>query len=727
VIDRSCERILEIELVRGELPTAASEPAKQIASLAGRDRFLRLLHALGKMAFSRRAWGLSRTEILTHLISVTWPGPADTTEAFAARVKEAAVPRQRLLELTFLAPQWDDFVEHTLRWRGLREAVWWFLAHMPSGRPGLGGEDDEADYGDFDDDFDGEGGADEEPRTSWERVLAERTPLTTQERREGAVDVDWFNRVYQPLGSGRWQALVAASKYGCPDQGYKKACLLADVLLGRVKKNELVANIRDRQLRESVRLLGLLPLAEGERREQDLAGRYRVLQDYKRYARSLSAMSREGAVHNADVGLANLARTAGYPDPVRLEWAMEAQSVADLAGGPISVTCEGVTVTLELNAQAQPELTAKRGERLLKSIPGPVRKNPKVAALVERKGDLKRQASRVRQSLETSMCRGDVFSGTELRQLCQHPILVPLLTRLVLVGEGIKGYPVHGGQALEDPAGKVEPVKPEEKLRIAHPHDLLQGGDWHLWQKHLFAAERVQPFKQVFRELYVVTEQEKSDGAVSHRYAGQQVNPSQAMALWGGRGWNTREEVTKTFHDLGIVCAVAFRYGGGTPLEMEGLMLEGVSFRRRGEWKPMPLAEVPPRAFSEAMRDVDLVVSVAHLGGVDPEASASTVEMRAALLRETCALLNIGNYRVQGQHVLIQGQLGKYSVHLGSGVVHRQPGGSVCIVPVGAQHRGRLFLPFADDDPRTAEVLSKVLLLARDHEIQDPSILDQIR
>ena len=63
----------------------------------------------------------------------------------------------------------------------------------------------------------------------------------------------------------------------------------------------------------------------------------------------------------------------------------------------------------------------------------------------------------------------------------------------------------------------------------------------------------------------------------------------------------------------------------------------------------------------------------------------------------------------------------------GSAVVHRQPGGHVCIVPVGAQHRGRLFLPFADDDPRTAEVLSKVILLARDHEIQDPTILDQLR
>jgi hypothetical protein len=38
----------------------------------------------------------------------------------------------------------------------------------------------------------------------------------------------------------------------------------------------------------------------------------------------------------------------------------------------------------------------------------------------------------------------------------------------------------------------------------------------------------------------------------------------------------------------------------------------------------------------------------------------------------------------------------------------------------------RLFLPFADDDPRTAEIISKVLLLARDNEIKDPSILRQV-
>jgi hypothetical protein len=66
-------------------------------------------------------------------------------------------------------------------------------------------------------------------------------------------------------------------------------------------------------------------------------------------------------------------------------------------------------------------------------------------------------------------------------------------------------------------------------------------------------------------------------------------------------------------------------------------------------------------------------------------------------------------------------------VHLGSAIARKIPGETLFIVAVQAQHRGRLFLPFADNDPRTAEVVSKVLLLARDKEIKDPSIISQIR
>ena len=724
LIARCRERILEIELARGEMPTAASEPAQHIASLFGLDTLLRLLTAIGTRSFARSAYGgQGRLDVLTHLVRVTHPLPDDTPEVFAARTKKAGLTTERLLQLAFLAPQWLEHIEHTLGWVGLREGVWWFLAHTPGGRKGLGATDEDEDIYDEDEDED----APVKQLDPWERVLQERTSLTRQEREDGAVDTLWFHRVYAPLGRKRWQALAEAAKFGASGQGHKKAGYLADVLLGRAKKRDLVAGIRQRQLRDSVRLLGLLPLGVGERRDRDLLLRYRVIQEYRRYARGLSPMSRESAVRAGDIGLENLARTAGYPDPVRLEWAMEAREIADLAAGPLSATHQGVTVTLALDEQSQPQLTIQRGDKPLKNIPAAVRKHRKVAALADRKTDLKRQASRMRLSLENAMCRGDTFLGAELRQLFDHPILVPSLERLVMIGEGIAGYPTAKGQALADHSGKVEPIKPDEKLRIAHPHDLLAGGQWHLWQKNLFQAERVQPFKQVFRELYVLTEQEKADGTVSRRYAGHQVNPKQAMALFGSRGWGTQDGVRKLFHDLGLVAEVSFRSGAWTPLELEGLTLEGIEFRKRDEWKPLPLADVPPRVFSEVMRDVDLVVSVAHLGGVDPEASASTVEMRTALLRETCALLNIANFRVEKSHVLIDGHLAQYSVHLGSAVVHRMPGGSVCIVPVHAQQRGRLFLPFADDDPRTAEVLSKVILLARDQEIQDPSILEQIR
>ncbi|MFO0841103.1 MAG: hypothetical protein U0797_01725 [Gemmataceae bacterium] len=45
----------------------------------------------------------------------------------------------------------------------------------------------------------------------------------------------------------------------------------------------------------------------------------------------------------------------------------------------------------------------------------------------------------------------------------------------------------------------------------------------------------------------------------------------------------------------------------------------------------------------------------------------------------------------------------------------------------GGYHAQEIGLLFADDDSRTAEVVSKVLLLARDHEILDPSILEQLK
>jgi hypothetical protein len=163
-----------------------------------------------------------------------------------------------------------------------------------------------------------------------------------------------------------------------------------------------------------------------------------------------------------------------------------------------------------------------------------------------------------------------------------------------------------------------------------------------------------------------------------------------------------------------------------SPADIEAPTLETVEFFDRKTHKAVPLEEVPPVIFSEIMRDIDLVVSAAHVGGVDPEASHSTVEMRAAITRELLRLLGVANVSVEGRHAKIAGKLGEYTVHLGSAQVHKMGRGAVNILAVPGQHRGRVFLPFADDDPRTAEVMSKIILLAEDGAIKDPAILAQI-
>ncbi|MBB1489890.1 hypothetical protein H4O21_25125, partial [Oceanospirillum sp. D5] len=84
------------------------------------------------------------------------------------------------------------------------------------------------------------------------------------------------------------------------------------------------------------------------------------------------------------------------------------------------------------------------------------------------------------------------------------------------------------------------------------------------------------------------------------------------------------------------------------------------------------------------------------------------------------------NVTVQERHILIKGTLADYSIHLGSGMVSKT-GLQLSIIPVHSQHRGRLFLPFSDDDPKTAEIISKMKLLSEDNKIKDPTILAQIQ
>jgi hypothetical protein len=698
IVDRIRERALDVELKRGDLESEATPLAGSISSLAGVEKLVRVLTALGKENFVRGGIfsGGTKAGSLSRLVKVCIPEAGDSAESFTKAMKQTKVSRKRLVELALLAPQWAHFAGHATGIAGLDDAAYWLHAHTK-----------DADWR-----------VDEQIRELWFAEISERTPLERQELLDGAVDVDWFHSMRSKLSESDWALVFDAAKYAAGGNGHCRAKMYAAVLDGQSDAAELREKMRATRDKDAVRAFGLaaLPL-ETEARKREVLGRYEALQHFLKGSRDFGSMRQASEKLSFAVAMANLARTAGYADPQRLTWAMEAEAVADLRGGSIAVQVDALQATLRVSDGGAAEIVYERDGKILKDAPAALKRTPQIAELRTRKTQLEQQASRMRKSLEEAMVRGDRFAAQEMREMGEHPLLRSMLRALVFV---------------ED-AGRLDWFSDAQHLdghwRMAHPVDLLSSGRWLELQREVIASERVQPFKQVFRELYVLSAAETAEGDASRRYEGQQLNGKQALAIGGQRGWVMPQGAgwRKTYHAENVSAWVDFLEGWFTPVEVDGLTLERVWFTRRNDGKPLPLAEVPPRVFSETMRDLDLVVSVAHRGGIDPEASASTVEMRAALLRETARLLKLGNVRVEGNHAFIDGKLGRYNLHLGSATVQKQPGGSICILPVHSQHRGRVFLPFADPDPKTAEVISKAVLLAEDSKIKDPAILEQLR
>jgi hypothetical protein len=695
---RCRDRILEVELTRGDLPTGASAAALSLKSVYGAELATKLLNALGDDPLSR-GYAMdseSKQVVLSHLLRVCLPADGDTVETFASAAKKHGLSKKALVNFGVYAPQWAEFVAHATGIAGFADAAFWLHAHTKDTR----------------------WTNDAELRELWVAESSERTPLQREELLDGAVDVDWYQRVRAGMSAKDWELTLDSAKYASGGAGHERAVLFASAISGETKVAELSQRITGKRYQDAVRAIGLAPLpAKEPKRRKEILVRYKVLQEFLRGSRKFGSMRQASEKLAYSIGLANLARTAGYPDPLRLSWAMEAEAIADLRSGPVEATDGAVRAVLSIDALGEPNLAFEKNGKALKDLPASSRKSPALSALRARKTELARQTSRMRQSLEEAMIRGDGFTVQELCELESHPLLKPMISSLLFATED---GTVDWHDAVDGHSGR---------LRLAHPLDLLNSGTWAQRQRECIEAARTQPFKQAFREIYVLTDAERSQKNYTGRYEGQQVNPKQATAVIGKRGWvNVPEEgLRKTFHHQNVSAWVTFLEGWFTPVDVDGLTVQHVYFTNRSDGKVVQLDAVDGRVFSEAMRDLDLMVSVAHRGGVDPEATASTVEMRTALLRETLRLLKVGNVRLNDRYAFVDGKLGAYNVHLGSGTVHRQPGGSLCIIPVHSQHRGRLFLPFADDDPKTSEIVSKVVLLAQDDKIQDPTILEQIR
>ena len=256
--------------------------------------------------------------------------------------------------------------------------------------------------------------------------------------------------------------------------------------------------------------LGLVPLKPEPDHMKDIIHRYQVIKEYIRDSKNYGSKRRDGNGAAGLNGLKNLMYNAGHTDLKKFEIAMEIESVRDLAIGPVSYEFDEYRFILSINQLGEPLFEMKKNGKPVKSIPGKLKDNETVKSLKARLKQIRRQSSRLHKFLEELMCNGDEFSSIEFQGLMVHPILKPMMEQLIFISSTGMGYPIRSAKALLSYDGTEIILDENAPLRIAHSYDLLMTGEWHHWQHECFVNERIQPCKQVFREVYVVTDAEKN-------------------------------------------------------------------------------------------------------------------------------------------------------------------------------------------------------------------------
>jgi hypothetical protein len=371
-----------------------------------------------------------------------------------------------------------------------------------------------------------------------------------------------------------------------------------------------------------------------------------------------------------------------------------------------------------------------------------------------------------------------------------HPLVGTLARRLIwkFTNQERKGAGVfYEGRIVGRNGHILNWLEDSTCVELWHPMQ-EDPGEVLAWRDWLAELEIRQPFKQAHREVYLLTDAERTTRTYSNRFAAHVIKQHQFNALCAARGWKNKLRLmvddeyppaTRELPGWGLraefwVEGLGDNYGADTTEAGTYLYLAtdqvrfykidarenyahaggggyAAGFRGQGApTEPLALEEVPPLVLSEVMRDVDLFVGVASVGN-DPNwadggpegryrdywtsysfgALSQTAKTRRQVLQRLIPRLKIADRcRLEGRFLIVRGDVRTYKIHLGSGNILMEPNDQyLCIVPTSAPTTGtlgnRLFLPF-EGDRTLAIILSKAFLLAEDVNIKDPTILQQI-
>jgi len=275
------------------------------------------------------------------------------------------------------------------------------------------------------------------------------------------------------------------------------------------------------------------------------------------------------------------------------------------------------------------------------------------------------------------------------------------------------------------------------------------------WRNWLEAHEVRQPFKQAFREIYLLTDAERNTENYSNRFAAHILRQHQFAALCKIRNWQYKLKGQWANDSIPTISIPVWNMTAEfwVEIDWEGEATEKGAFqliftdqvRFYQDDEQLEMDDVPGIVFSEIMRDVDLFVGVTSIGN-DPgwqdnntehndywrnysfsELSTSAKVRKTALEKLIPRLKIASKCHFEDRFLVVKGSRRTYEIHLGSGNILMEPNDQyLCIVPNRKDNKlDKLFLPF-EGDQLLSIIVSKALLLAADHQINDPVILEQL-
>lgn len=429
-------------------------------------------------------------------------------------------------------------------------------------------------------------------------------------------------------------------------------------------------------------------------------------------------------------------------------------------------TVADVTVSMKI-VNNDVEMTLSRLDgTILKSIPKQIRQQH--GSLLKEISSTAKDTEKVLTSqkarLDSLFLLNRNWSWLEFQQrYLKHPILGSLARRLIWQ-VGLRSALFTEVDAFDEQGQRIEPQQ-QDLISLWHPIG-KQADSVLRWRNRLAELGIAQPFRQVHREVYLLTDAERRTATYSNRFAAHIIRQSQFRTLAGRRGWQTKllgawdggdfTHAQKNLPGGGRVeFWVSAAYDDGNPqtmLDSGGWMYlstDQVHFYRP-DATHMPLEEVPPLVFSEIMRDVDLFVGVASVGN-DPTWQdggpggrfqtywhsfsfgdlSETAKTRKSVLETLLPRLTKlkDRWKLDEKFLIIKGDIRSYKVHLGSGNILMEPNDQyLCIVPDRSTKTqdGTIFLPF-EGDSTLSIILSKAFLLAADTKVSDPTIVRQIK